>query len=228
MECLAYASELAYKEMTLCRQIRPGAVMKRKRAPGAGRPPRGEYRGKSATITTRIKPDTRFALEDAARARRQSLSQEIERRLRESLSSSERSPWGKRQAGRIRAIGELAKIATERIEEVTDRDWLTDPFTSEAVRHTIDAVLAHFAPPRQESHTVPEQIERLAAAMPSDLADAYRRPIALALMQATGITAWIESADRIEPPNEWSDPFDPIFLRRQLFRDLGLKKEGGK
>jgi hypothetical protein len=203
--------------------------VKRKRAPGAGRPPRGEFRGKSATITTRIKPETRLALEDAARAHRRSLSQEIERRLRESLSSSERSSLsGERQPPHIRAIGELAKIATERIEVVTDKDWLRDAFTAEAVRHTIDQVLSHFAPPRQASHTVPDQIERLSAAMPSDLADAYRRPIALALMQATSITAWIESAHRIEPPNEWSDPSDPISLRQQLYRDLGAKKEGRK
>jgi hypothetical protein len=188
--------------------------MARKPVPGAGRPPRGEYTGKSATITTRVKPDTRLALEDAARANRRSLSQEIERRLRESLSSAER------QAGHIRVIGELAKIATERIEEVTGKDWLSDPFTAEAVRHTVDTVLAHFAPPRQASHTVPDRLERLAAAMPSEMAEAYRRPIALGLMQATGITAWIESAYRIEPPNEWSDPFDPIFFRQQLFRDL--------
>jgi hypothetical protein len=187
--------------------------MAQKRAPGAGRPPRGEYTGKSATITTRIKPDTRSALEDAARANRRSLSQEIERRLRESLSSTER------QAGHIRAIGELAKIATERIEEVTGKDWLSDPFTAEAVRHTVDTVLAHFAP-RLASHTVPDRLERLAAAMPSEMAEAYRRPIALGLMQATGITAWIESTYRIKPPNEWSDPFDPIFFRQRLFRDL--------
>src|SRR5262245_44741948 len=191
--------------------------MARKRAPGAGRPPRGEYTGKSATITTRIKPDTRLALEDAARANRRSLSQEIERRLRESLSE--------RQAGHIRAIGELAKIATERIEEVTGKDWLSDPFTAEALRHTVDTVLAHFAPPRQASHTIPDRLERLAAAMPSEMAEAYRRPIALGLMQATGITAWIESAYRIEPPNEWSDPFDPIFFRQQLCRDLVKNKK---
>ena len=191
--------------------------MARKRAPGAGRPPRGEYRGKSATITTRIKPDTRLALEDAARANRRSLSQEIERRLRESLSE--------RQAGHIRAIGGLAKIATERIEEVTGKDWLSDPFTAEAVRHTVDTVLAHFAPPRQASPTVPDRLERVAAAMPSEMAEAYRRPIALGLMQAIGITAWIESAYRIEPPNEWSDPFDPRFFRQQLFRDLVKNKK---
>ena len=200
--------------------------MARTRAPGAGRPPRGEYTGKSATITTRIKPDTRLALEGAARANRRSLSQEIEHRLRESLSSTERSrslkePW----AGHIRAIGELAKIATERTEEVTGKDWLSDPFTAEAVRHTVDTVLAHFAPPRQASHTVPDRLERLAAAMPSEMAEAYRRPIALGLMQAIGITAWIESAYRIEPPNEWSDPFDPRFFRQQLFRDLVKNKK---
>jgi predicted transcriptional regulator len=219
---LAYAIEIAYKEKILRRQIRRDRGMVRKRAPGAGRPPRGEYRGKSATITTRIKPDTRSALEYAARASHRSLSQEIERRLRESLSSNER------QAGPIRAIGELAKIAAERVEEVTGKGWLTDPFTAEAVRHTTDAVLAHFAPRRQASHPIPDRLERLAAAMPSEIAEAYRRPIALALMQAAGITAWIEGTYRVEPPNEWSDPFDPIFLRWQLFRDLGLKKEEPK
>lgn len=200
--------------------------MARKRAPGAGRPPRGEYTGKSATITTRIMPDTRLALEEAARANRRSLSQEIEHRLRESLSSTERSRSLKeRWAGHIRAIGELAKIATERIEEVTGKDWLSDPFTAEAVRHTVDTVLAHFAPPPQASHTVPDRLERLAAAMPSEMAEAYRRPIALGLMQAIGITAWIENAYRIEPPNEWSDPFDPRFFRQQLFRDLVKNKK---
>jgi len=195
--------------------------MVRRRAPGAGRPPRGEYAGKSATITTRIRSDTRSALEGAARANRRSLSQEIERRLRESLSSTER------QVGHIRAIRELAKIAAERIEEVTGAGWLTDAFTAEAVLHTIDQVLSHFAPPLQGSPTVPDRLERLVAAMPSEIAEAYRRPIALALMQATGIIAWIESAYRVEAPNEWSDPFDPTFRRQQLFRDL-QKKEPSK
>jgi hypothetical protein len=38
-----------------------------KRAPGAGRKPRGEFRGKTATLTTRITPKTRAALERASR-----------------------------------------------------------------------------------------------------------------------------------------------------------------
>jgi hypothetical protein len=195
--------------------------MVRKRAPGAGRKPRGEFAGKSATITTRIRPETRSSLEQAARASRRSLSQEIERRLRESLSSSERRP------AHHRVLGELAQLAAENIEQITGTSWIADSFTAEATRHAIDEVLAHFAPPQPASHTIPDRVERMAAAMPREIAEAYRRPVALALMQATGLTAWIESAHRVEQPNEWSDPFDPTFLRRQLFRDL-MQKRGMK
>jgi hypothetical protein len=62
---------------------------RRKRAPGAGRKPKGEFTGKSATITTRIRPDTRDALEKVARANRRSLSQEVEFRLRAGLLSTD-------------------------------------------------------------------------------------------------------------------------------------------
>jgi len=55
--------------------------MARKRAPGGGRKPAGEFKGKSATITTRVTPATRAALEQAASANGRSLSQEIESRL---------------------------------------------------------------------------------------------------------------------------------------------------
>ena len=40
--------------------------MAKKRAPGAGRKPRGEFKGKSATLTTRITSETRAALDRAA------------------------------------------------------------------------------------------------------------------------------------------------------------------
>jgi hypothetical protein len=163
-------------------------------------------------------PDTRVGLEQAARAGKRSLSQEIERRLRESLSSDVR------RADHIRALGELVKLTAENIEQITGTSWLTDPFTAEAVRHAIDQVLSHFAPPQSANGKIPTRIEQIASAMPTEIAEAYKRPVALAVIQATGLTAWVESAQRAEPPNEWSDPFDPIFLRRQLFRDLLCKK----
>jgi uncharacterized protein (DUF1778 family) len=196
-----------------------GTQMVRKRAPGGGRKPRGEFAGKSATITTRIMPDTRVGLDQAARASKRSLSQEIERRLRESLSSDVQ------RADHIRALGELVKLTAESIERITGTSWLTDPFTAEAIRHAIDQVLAHFAPPQSAKGKIPTRIEQMASAMPTEIAEAYRRPVALAVMQATGLTAWVDSAHRVEPPNEWSDPFDPTFLRQQLFRDLASKKQ---
>jgi hypothetical protein len=163
-------------------------------------------------------PDTRVGLEQSARAGKRSLSQEIERRLRESLSSDVRRP------DHIRALGELVKLTAENLEQITGTSWLTDPFTAEAVRHAIDQVLSHFAPPQSAKGKIPTRIEQIASAMPTEIAEAYRRPVALAVIQATGLTAWVESAQQVEPPNEWSDPFDPIFLRRQLFRDLVPKK----
>ena len=60
-------------------------MVKRKRAPGAGRKPKGEFAGKTATVTTRIMPDTREALEAAALASNRSLSQELELRLSTSI-----------------------------------------------------------------------------------------------------------------------------------------------
>ena len=51
----------------------------------AGRKPKGEYSGKSAVFSTRIRPDTRDALWQAAKASGRTLSQEVEFRLRRSI-----------------------------------------------------------------------------------------------------------------------------------------------
>ena len=77
--------------------------MNPKRAPGAGRKPQGEYKGKTATLTTRIEPDTRTALEKAAKETGRSLSQEIENRLRRSIASD----YGTGEEKHNRAFGRL-------------------------------------------------------------------------------------------------------------------------
>jgi hypothetical protein len=204
----------------------------RKRAPGGGRKPHGEFRGKSAVLTTRITQETRDALESAAAASKRSLSQEIESRLRESLTPD--NP----RARHIRAIGELTKLAAEEIERLTGVGWLTDQFTAEAVRHAVDQVLSHFAPQPSRERTVPTRIEQMAAAMPGDAGEVYRLPMSLGLMEALRLIALIESAPQLDSkgklnaplPNEWSDPFNPDkpFRRWQLFHDLGLGKDRRK
>jgi hypothetical protein len=59
--------------------------MKRKRAPGGGRKPKGPIKGKSAALSTRITPELRQLLDDAAEEAGRSLSQEVELRLRASF-----------------------------------------------------------------------------------------------------------------------------------------------
>jgi hypothetical protein len=198
--------------------------MARKRAEGGGRKPRGEFRGKSAALSTRITEATREALDRAAAASGRSLSQEIELRLRHSIAPDEE------RGTHIKAAGELTKLAAEEIERVTGAHWLTDRFTADAVRHAVDQVLSHFAPPTDAELRLPPGIEQSVAVMPSELGEAYKRPASLGLMEALRLIALIERPrEKAPPPNEWSDPFnpDPIFRFWQLHRDLGLNKGAG-
>src|SRR5262245_32900459 len=113
-------------------------MAERKRAPGGGRKPSGPLKGKSATITTRITPETRMALEQASKASDRSLSQEIEIRLRRSVGPDEK------RAKHIKAAEELIRLAAEETERLTGLNWLADRFTAEALRHSIDHLLGRF------------------------------------------------------------------------------------
>jgi hypothetical protein len=55
-----------------------------------GPAPRGEYAGKSSVFSTRIRPDLRQKLEQAAKKSGRSLSQEIEHRLRRTVVEDEK------------------------------------------------------------------------------------------------------------------------------------------
>jgi hypothetical protein len=196
-----------------------------KRAPGGGRKAAGPFKGKSATITTRIMPTTRIDLEGAAAASGRSLSQEIELRLRYSVRPDDK------RARHIRAAEELIRLAVEEIERLTGVSWLRDRFTAEVLRHAIDQVLSHFAPQPDGERVVPARIEKLASRMPDDMGEAYKRPVGLGLMEASRLIALIEGAvNPSVPPNEWDDPFnpDPTFRLWLLFQDLGLNTEGRK
>jgi hypothetical protein len=110
--------------------------MARKRAPGAGRKPKGDYHGKSAVFSTRITSGLRKNLDDAARKSGRSLSQEVERRLKDSFGiQSDRDPA-------VRAlcylVGELAIR--------TCGDWRHDPWHFEAFRAGLNGLLDRLAP----------------------------------------------------------------------------------
>src|SRR5262249_14321658 len=112
--------------------------MAKKRAPGAGRKPRGPFKGKSATLTTRITPETRAALERAAQKSGRSLSQEVEHRLDGSIRR-EREHARNRH---VRALAEAVALVTERVEGATEKRWLDDTFTGDALRYGIEFLVS--------------------------------------------------------------------------------------
>jgi uncharacterized protein (DUF1778 family) len=143
----------------------------RKRARGAGRKPKGEFVGKSATLTTRIRPDTRDALEKAARASKRSLSQEVEFRLRTGLEKSRETQR------RNQALSYVVTLIAERIEASTGRSWLDDPFTGVALRYAIDAFVCRFGPAKDDASVeVPPKISEQAEKMPPMFAKEFRTP----------------------------------------------------
>jgi hypothetical protein len=198
-------------------------TLKRKRAPGAGRPRKAEEDKKGAVFTTRITHETRRALEASARKHRRSLSQEAEAGLRDYL----KKPVGE---ARNRAIAAIVGNLAEGIEQQTGKSWRTDVFTSMALRYAIEAVLFHFAPGTEENPAIPPAVEKQAAKMPGEFADRYRRPAGLGHIRAYSLLAEIESKPRRgKMIDEWTAPggmnasLEMIDrLARDLARDLEL------
>jgi len=188
-----------------------------KRAPGAGRPA-GEFGPKTHTISIRITEVQRNAFEHAKRLSGRSLGNEVVTRAYSTLGLP-------RRAEHIRELEALAGYTAENIEQFTGAKWIADSFTAQVVRTAADTVLSHFSRRWQSGDSIPEQLEQLTKVMPRELAEAYKDPIKLGVMQATGIIAWIESTHKNEPPNEWSNPDDPTDVRRRFFRDLIQNRE---
>ena len=128
--------------------------MAKNRAPGAGRKPRGEFKGKSATLTTRITAETRAAMERAAQKSRRSLSQEVERRLNDSVLND------RNRRSDVRALVEAIAIVAEKVEKATGKHWLQDASTGEELRRGIDVLVRHFAPHGARPKVLPEASER--------------------------------------------------------------------
>ena len=117
--------------------------MARKRAPVAGRKPRGEFRGKSAVFSTRITPELRAALEREAARSGRSLSQEIERRLTDSMSKAETRKWGPPRTESMMFF--LAQLI-DSIESETGQRWIDDPFTFQAVYFGLNLIFSMLKP----------------------------------------------------------------------------------
>jgi len=172
----------------------------RKRKPGGGRKPGGEFPGKSATFTTRIQPETRRALDEAAKASRpkRSVSAVAEHILKTGLQRPSGKP---RNTALARAIALLA----ENIEDGTGKNWREDQWTGMALRYAVEALLYHYAPtpPPEGVPAVPSAIDQAAGKMPSAFAEQYRTSPGFGHLRAYNLILEIEQAAPGEI-NEWT------------------------
>ncbi len=113
-----------------------------------GRPPAGPIAGKSSTLGLRVKPETRTALEQAAKLSGRTMSQEAEVRLIQSFdddSSVQKT---------IQAFGgpdsairfQVCWHAIRALEFGAGRRWFDDPYLYRIACETIADVLRYVAP----------------------------------------------------------------------------------
>ena len=101
-----------------------------------GPQPKGEYGGKiarTAVLSTRLQPDTRARLSEAAKANKRSLSQELENRLRGSFIEEDKVIIG--HEATVSKIGDeqLFYLMARGIPEVEAEALLVQAFIGEAV-----------------------------------------------------------------------------------------------
>jgi hypothetical protein len=112
-----------------------------------GPKPKGEYSDKSRVLSTRIRADTRARLEAAAKATGRSLSQEIERRLRQSFDEDgtiERAFGSRRNYALMRLISSV--IETLCNPDNYEADWVDDPYLFDQSLRAVNQVLEAIRP----------------------------------------------------------------------------------
>jgi TraY domain len=169
---------------------------------GAGRKPRGEFKGKSAMLTTRITPELRAGLEREARRNARSLSQEIEFRLKRSLQSKPKAGLA-RERDHNHALGMMAGKLAGQIESLTGMNWREDRFSHEALRAGLAALLARLAPPGEAK--MPAAIRAQIELLP-EIGEQISMPEGVGRACAYGLFDQIRMAEPPpvnHPPNEY-------------------------
>jgi hypothetical protein len=130
--------------------------MARKRKPGAGRKPRGPYRGNSEMLGVRVRPEIRADLEQISKERGWSLSQAVQLAI-QSWIRYRRGPCGPALVSAIFKVVEQVKAETG--------ESLEDSFTATAARLAINALMVHVWPPPlgNKPAAVPVHVKRRVA-----------------------------------------------------------------
>src|SRR5262245_24793874 len=115
-----------------------------------GRRPQGPYRSKSVVFSCRIRPDSRAALEKAAKAADRSFSQQLEHLIRESAREErtlEAEFGGPRSYG-LWKLCATAALTLRNIEgpRLPRREFLDDPYIYDQVVRSTNVILEMFRP----------------------------------------------------------------------------------
>ena len=121
---------------------------KRKRAPGGGRKPKGEFAGLPSPLSVRMPADMRAQLEAAARRSGRSMSQEVLRRLNSSLSRERNEAGDRATRALCFLISSLAYAVHWNMP-----NWRSDRFLFRAVKIGIGKLLDALPEPTGEMET---------------------------------------------------------------------------
>jgi hypothetical protein len=192
---------------------------------GVGRPPAGEFAGKSTTLTTRLTPATKAALEREAKKNKRSLSQEVELRLVRSLelpSTVKQNLWGEPHNKALAAL--TAKVAFS-VEFVTGCSWRDSRFTWEALAAGMGVMLDYLKP--KGDTEIPVAISTRIKEGPEQLREHFRsweQPAEVGLSCGLGI---VDQLTLLREPPPLDHPADQHFADGfyqfpAIRRDLGL------
>jgi Arc-like DNA binding domain len=177
---------------------------KRKR----GRPPQGEFAGKTEAFATRITRELRDGLEREAKRNGRSLSQEVELRLRGSLEmpSKLQRQWG---PPHIRELARLVALAARSVEQrlgagpfeekLSAFAWHKNGSTHAAVCVAINAILARYKPaqPGPMPELLKQPSEWLVQQFGQERAERECTPEGVGLSCALGL---LDQMEMLEPP----------------------------
>jgi hypothetical protein len=126
---------------------------KRKRRPGAGRPPVDRQGAVIAQV--RFKQDDWKAIEAQALKHKSNVSREIRAAVHHWVRLLEKP------ALHVGALICFVAILVRRVEARTGKKWLEDPLTGAAVAKLTESLIFHFAPTPAEPLTVPPELENI-------------------------------------------------------------------
>jgi hypothetical protein len=129
-------------------------MVKRRRAPGAGRKLLGPE-PKTAPVKVRLEPAQLMELKKLAGKHRLRLSVLV----RAAITS-----WvlrRRKHRGHIEALADSVALLVAEIERHTGKRWISDPETGVAVSEEIERLAFHFAPTPTDPVTVPDEVRAI-------------------------------------------------------------------